>query len=223
MPTKVSAKHLQIDKTKSTILAVVAVAILVTIFSLFATKALISKGLYQRRAIKEKKDVAQTLKSNVDAAHKLVNQYQDFQQQDPNVLGGSVSGKGNQDGDNARIALDALPSKYDAPALASSLEKLMGGRNVTIRGIDVKDDPAGNPDDSQAIPELTTMPFSFEGATSFKNAKNIISDFEHSIRPFDITSLELTGTDEALRLTVSGNTYFQPAKSLSLDTMKEVE
>lgn len=220
---KTSIKHMQIDKNQSTMLAVIAGAVIIVVFGLFATKALVSKGIYQRRALHARRQVADTLKTNYDSAKTLFNQYTIFANGDPNVLGGSASGNGNLDGDNPRIVLDSLPSTYDAPALATSVEKIMTERNVTIESIKVIDDPATNSDIAQASPQAKAITFSFEGTTTFQTGMQLMQDFERSIRPFDANTVEIEGTDNALRLTVGMTTYLQPAKSLDLTPTKEIK
>jgi hypothetical protein len=208
-----SIKHVQINRSQSTMLAIIAAATVVVVFSLFATKTLIVKGAYQRRALHARKDVVT----------KLFDQYKVFADQDPNFLGGTLKGGTNLDGDNPRLVLDALPSKYDAPALASSVEKLLQGENVSISSLSVKDDPAGNSDQPQPEPIPTPMAFSFEGTTSYPTAALLLADFERSIRPFDLNTLEISGTDSQLKLTVGMTTYFQAAKSLNLKPTVEVK
>lgn len=219
----VSVKHLQLDKSQQSMLAVIAATVVIVVFCLFATKAMIVKGLYQRRVLNARHQVVSQLKSNYDSAQKLVNQYQVFADQDPNMLGGSATGGGNLDGDNARITLDSLPSTYDAPALATSLEKIMTGRHVTIDSISVTDDPVANSDKAQASPAVKTITFNFEGTADYNTAAKLLQDFERSIRPFDLNSLEISGTDNAMKLTVGMTTDFQPPKSLDLTPTKEVK
>lgn len=222
--SKVSVKHLQMDKNQSTMLLVIVMSVVVVVFSLFATKALISKGLYQKRALHARKQVAATLKTNYDSAKTLVDQYNTvFANQNPNILGGNVNGNGNLDGQNAVIVLDALPSKYDAPALATSTEKVLTDRGVSINSLTVTDDPSANSDAPQSQPTFKSMTFSFEGTTTFDTATKLFEDFEHSIRPFDLNTLEINGSDNKLKLTVGMTTYYQPAKSLDLNATKEVK
>lgn len=218
-----SIKHVQINKSQTTMLAVIASATVVVIFSLFATKALIVKGLYQGRALDARKDVVKQLKSNYDSANKLFDQYKFFANQDPNFLEGKIAGTTNLDGDNPRLVLDALPSKYDAPALASSIEKLLNNEKVTFNSLTVKDDPSGNSDQAQAEPSAIPMAFAFEGGTTYPTAALLMSDFEHSIRPFDVNTFEISGNDGDLKISAAMSTYFQPAKSLNLQPTKEVK
>jgi len=220
---KVSVKHVQIDKNQSSMLIVMAVAILVVIFCLFGTKAMIVKGMYQRRALHARKQVAQQLKDNYNSAQTLFTQYKVFADQDPNALTGTATGNTNLDGQNPVIVLDALPSNYDAPALASSVEKILIGKAVSINTLKVTDDPASNSDLAQSSPVAKPIAFSFEGTTNYASATQLLQDFERSIRPFDLNTLELTGTDNTLKLTVGMTTYYQPAKSLDLQATKEVK
>src|SRR5437868_11101895 len=220
---KVSVKHLQIDKSQSTVLAAIALAVALSIFGLFATKSLVAKGLYQRRAINARHQVADTLKSNYTAAKTLLTQYDVFAKLDPNILGGSATGSASSDGDNPRIVLDALPSTYDAPALASSIEKIMTGRAVTINSLTVTDDPTTNSDQPQAQPQAKAITFAFEGSTSYTQGAQLLQDFERSIRPFDLNTLEIAGTDSNMKLTVGMTTYYQPARSLDLTATKAVK
>lgn len=220
---KVSVKHAKLDKSQSTMLLVIALATVVVIFSLFATKALVTKGLYQRRALHARNDVVSQLKKNYSSAQTLFTQYKVFADQAPNILGGDPSGTGNTDGDNARIVLDALPSSYDAPALATSVEKILTDRSVTINSLSITDDPTTNSDAAQATPKFKPIVFSFEGTTNFAGGTQLLQDFERSIRPFDLNTLDISGTDTALKLSVGMTTYFQPAKSLDLTATKEVK
>lgn len=94
---------------------------------------------------------------------------------------------------------------------------------MAIQSIDVKDDPASNPDQAQAVPTATLVSFSFGVGSDFKTMQQLIQDFERSIRPFDVTTLDLSGTDTSLVAKVGITTYYQSAKSLNLSVTKEVK
>lgn len=220
---KKSIKHLQIDKDQTRMLTVIALAVVVVVFGLFGTKAMVTKGLYQRRALHARRQVVDQLKANVDAANTLFKQYGVFASEDINVLGGSATGSGSSDGDNAEIVLDALPSKYDAPALASSIEKILTDQNINISSLSITDDPAGNSDKPTAKPQAMPVSFSFSGSSSYAGITKLLQTFESSIRPFDITTLQISGTDTNMQLTAGVTTYFQPAKSLDLTATKVIK
>jgi hypothetical protein len=218
-----SIKHFQIDKNQTNMLVVIAVTTALVIFCLFATKSLITKGLYQNRALKARRAAASQLQANYTAAQTLFTQYKVFASQDPNLIGGTISGQGNQNGDNPKIVLDALPSKYDAPALATSIEKILIDQNIKISSLSITDDPTANSDQAEANPQAKIITFSFSGSSTYQGIQQLTQTFEKSIRPFDITNLQLSGTDNSLHLTASVNTYYQPAKSLDLSATKEVK
>lgn len=220
---KVSIKHLQIDKSQTTMLVVIAITTAVAVFGIFGIKALVSKGLYQKKALHARREAADKLKSNYSAATTLFTQYKVFAEHEPNLLGGQIKGNASQDGDNARIVLDSLPSKYDAPALASSIEKVLTDQNFKFASLSVQDDPAGNPDTPETKPTEKTITFTFIGSTTYAGAVKVLQAFERSIRPFDVTNLQISGTDQALQITVSVNTYYQPAKVLDLSPKMEVK
>jgi hypothetical protein len=223
MALHASVKHVEVNKAETSILATVAIGVVITIFSLFGIKSQLSKISYNQRVLNAKHQAAIQLKDNLSSAKALADTYQTFAAQDPNVLGGKASGQGNLDGTNAQIALDALPSTYDAPALASTIEKILNGENVSIHSILVKDDPAGNPDQAVSAPVVHPIPFSFSDETSYSVNQNLLKDFERSIRPFNVQSLTLSGSDKSLSMQVNLNTYFQPPKSLSLSNTKAVK
>jgi hypothetical protein len=223
MAKRQSIKHLQIDKSQSTVLIVIAVSTVFIVFGLFATKSLITKGLYQRRALHAQREAVDKLKANITAANTLITQYKVFAQNEPNLIGGTTDGNGDKDGDNPRIVLDALPSTYDAPALGSSLEKILTKKNITINTLSVTDDPTASAAKAEANPQPQTVTVQIAGSSTYDGITKLLQEFEHSIRPFDINNLQLGGTDKTLQLTASVNTYYQPAKSLDLSITKDVK
>lgn len=220
---KKSIKHVQIDKSQATVLGVIAAATFVTIFCLFGVKTLITKGAYQNRALKAQHKAVADLKNNYTQAQSLITQYKVFAAQNPNLLGGAISGSGGNDGDNPRIVLDSLPSKYDAPALGSSIEKILTDQNYKFSSLSITDDPAGNTDDPEEDPQPKTLTFTIAGTSSIDGTTKMLQAFERSIRPFDITNLQISGTDQSLQISATISTQYQPAKALKLSATKEVK
>jgi hypothetical protein len=210
-----ATKRVLIDKANITVVVTVSIAAFITIFSLVATKALWSQQAYQVRVIHKREKARDQLVANIKAADTLTSSYQQFESATENVIGGSAVGSGERDGDNARIVLDALPSKYDFPALATSLEKLVKGQNLTLDSITGIDDESNQQKTaSSATPQAIEMPFKVDVKGGYDNIQNLITVFEHSIRPFSINQLEFKagqGTD--ISLSVDAKTYYQPEKS----------
>jgi hypothetical protein len=225
MAMHISMKHLQINKSGNQLAIIVSVAVVISVFCLISTKSLLSQSSYQRRVLAAKNQAANQLKANVTAANQLVTQYQVFENEDPNIIGGvggTNPGNGPQDGDNARIVLDALPSQYDFPALISSIEKVLGGEGVSDQGIGGTDQGTVPPpsDPSQITPQAMT--FTLDVSGNVTNIQKLLTDIERSIRPIDVSNLQLSGAQDNMQMNISATTYYQPAKTLA-NSQKEVK
>lgn len=212
-----STKRIAIDKAYATILIAIGVATFITMFSLVASKGLYSQMRYQSKVSSKKQKALKTLKDNLQSADQLITSYKAFADETTNVLGGNPKGDGPNDGDNSRIVLDALPSKYDFPALTTSIEKLLKDNGFSITSITGNDDEvAQSAQDSSEDPQPVKMPFSIEVTTSPQRGKELIQLFEKSIRPMQVQQLELESQNGQLKVTLSANSFYQPEKSLNV-------
>ena len=216
-PTAVSVKRLQIDRANARIVAYVSVAAFVLVFSLVATKTLINQAAYQNRVIGQKRTAVNQLKEDIAATGKLKTAYEAFTSTSQNVLGGVPSGTGSMDGNNAKIVLDALPSTYDFPGLTTSLETLLNQQSVKINSISGTDDEvAQSANQSSVSPKPVPIPFTVGVEGGYADVQNVISSFEKSIRPIQLQTLSIVGSKDKVVLSVSAQTFYQPAKSLSV-------
>lgn len=213
-----SPKRIQINKANLTIVVAVGVATFLIIFSLFAGKALLSQRAYQSRVIAQQSVANKTVQENLKARDLLVVRYKEFIEQPTNIIGGTITGTGDRDGDNAKIVLDALPSKYDFPALASSIEKLVKDNGTTITSIAGSDDELNQQSAATAAEKPVEIPFQLSVSGGFESIQNLISVFERSIRPIKINTMTLTGADARLILNVNAVTYYQPETGLRVTT-----
>jgi Tfp pilus assembly protein PilO len=214
----ISTKRLMIDQANARIVAYVGVAAFIVVFSLVATKTLISQAAYQNRVISKKKIAVAQLKSDIAATTQLKTAYDAFTGTSQNVLGGDPSGAASKDGNNAKIVLDALPSSYDFPGLTTSLETLLSGQSVTINSISGTDDEvAQQPNQTSVNPQPVPIPFTVAVQGDYSGVQNVVGAFEKSIRPMQIQSLSLTGNQGKLTLSLTAQTYYQPAKSLNIN------
>lgn len=216
-----STKRLQIDRANARIVAIIALAALLTTFSLVAGKALLDQRSYQARVITEKKKAADQLQQNLAALDSLKTSYSQFVGASENIIGGNPSpdSSGDRDGDNAKIILDALPSKYDFPALTSSVEKILRDRNFTFDGIGGSDDEITQADQQTSVnPEPIEIPFQLSVTSDFNALVRLVKAFELSVRPMQIISLSFSGNDAAATMDLSIKTYYQPGTSLDITT-----
>ena len=214
-----STKRSLIGKANSTIVLVTGIAAFLVIFCLVASKTLLSQMGYQNRIMNAKKTAVSQLKTNLEARNSLVSSYAAFVNTPQNVIGGDPHGSGAQDGDNAKLVLDALPSQYDFPALATSLEKMITSQNLQISSISGTDEELQQGAVSASgDPQPVSMPFQVSVSGSYDNVMNLISLFNKSIRPFQILTVELSGNQSNMTATISAQTFFQPEKDFKIST-----
>ena len=219
-------KGLKTSKSKTRLVAIVAIATIITVFCLVSAKTLFSQATYNKRVLDARHEALTQLEANVGAADQLMGQYQIFQTgNNTNIIGGKNSTDPSlapPNGDNARIVLDALPSKYDFPALISSVAKILDNNGFTNQSVEGKDLSNTINSDPTPKPELATITLVVTGTGNYKAVGTLVKDFERSIRPFDITKVEVKGSESNMSVSLTMDTYFQPALSLTLST-KEIK
>ncbi len=211
-----SAKRIAIDKANASLIVIISVTVFITVFSIVAIRSLYQQMNYQSKVIDKKETTLAQVKENIEEVSKLNLAYQEFSSGTANILGGNPTGSGDKDGDNARIVLDALPSKYDYPALITSLNKLIqtGGYQVTsITGVDDEVNQANN--DASSKPEPIEMPFTIQARIDPTSGKPFFELFERSIRPFVISNILAEVEGGNLEVTVDAKTFFQPEKRMN--------
>lgn len=214
-------KRSLISKANSTMVVATSLAVFVLVFALVAGKSLLGQMAYQNQVISRKKQALNVLRADLQARDSLAESYNSFVASDPNVLGGSLKGSGDSDGDNAKLVLDALPSKYDFPALTASLEKLILGQGLQISGISGSDDEANQADkQSSSNPQPINIPFQIQVRGSYAAVQNLVSVMQRSIRPFQISVIDLSGDENNMTAVISAQTFYQPQKNL--DIVQEV-
>jgi hypothetical protein len=216
-------KRTMITQANKKILVMTSVAAFLVVFSLVAAKTLVGQIAYQNKVISQEKQTQTQLQTDLSARTSLVNAYQAFTNTPQNVLGGNPSGTGSQDGSNSKIVLDALPSTYDFPALATTLEALIKSQNLQISSITGTDEELSQQSNqTSATPVPVAMPFSFSVTGSYQALQNLIGIMQASIRPMQIQTLDMTGSESDMTATITAQTYYQPQKTFTV-TQQEVQ
>ncbi|HZM64561.1 MAG TPA: type 4a pilus biogenesis protein PilO [Candidatus Saccharimonadales bacterium] len=211
-------KRTLIGKANSTMVIATSIAAFVLVFTLVAGKAMLGQMGYQNKVIDAKKTALKQIESDLKAVGSLNESYRNFVDDNPNVLGGDANGTASQDGDNAKLVLDALPSRYDFPALTTSLEALVTGQNLQILGISGTDEEAVQGlQKTSGQPEPIAMPFQLQVSGAYASIQSLIDSFSRSIRPFQIHSLEIAGDENSMLLNINAQTFFQPEKTLNIE------
>jgi hypothetical protein len=217
---QISLKRIGVDKTNSRIVAITAAAAFLSVFFIVASISLFSQVMYQNRVIGKKRVAVKQLEANIKARDSLVDSYQAFVSAPQNILGGNPIGTGATDGSNAKIVLDALPSKYDFPALTTSIEKILREQGVRLDTLTGSDDEVNQAAAaSTANPQPVEVPFEFTATSDFANTNKAVGALERSIRPIQIQKLQLSGgqSPNELKLNISAKTFYQPAKALTIN------
>ena len=210
-----SQKRTQINKANTTMVAVVAIAAFVFVFSIVASRALIIRMSYQNRIIAAKEKARDQLIANINTVDDLVVSYKAFVETPDNVIGGSPTGKSDKDGNNSKVVLDALPSKYDFPGLTTSIEKILKNNGSSINSISGTDDEvAQSSGDDSSKP--VAMSFKLSASGTYDSTQKLLSLLQRSIRPIHVKQLDLSGNDKGIEVTITADSYFQPEKTLTI-------
>lgn len=214
-----STKRALINRANTRIVIYVSAAAFILVFSLVATKTLISQAAYQNRVISSKRVAVNQLKSDIVATSRLESAYNAFVSTPQNVLGGNPNSNGSQDGNNAKIVLDALPSSYNLPDFNTSLENLLTNQSgINIDNISASDEEAQEGSNQlSSNPQPVPIPFTVSVDGSYGSIQGVIGAFERSIRPIQVQMLSINGNGSDLTLTVNAQTYYQPAKSFNIN------
>jgi hypothetical protein len=211
-------KRLGVDKANARIVGMTATAAFLVIFFLVASYSLLGQLTYQNRIISAKKTAVNQLKKNITARDSLVKSFTAFAGAGQNFIGGSSTGSGPQDGSNSRLVLDALPSKYDYPALATSLEKIATDQRVGIDSMNGIDDEIAQSSKQETESSPIEMPFVLKTASDYAGAQRLVDALDRSIRPIKIQKIQITGDSGKINLDTTGSSYYLPAKQLTLRT-----
>lgn len=217
----ISIKRLQIDKSNANTIAFLAISSAIVVFSLVASRALMSQRSYQARVIAQKQLTLNQLRANNQAASELATAFQVFQEPANNIIGGTKTGATDKDGDNAKIVLDALPSKYDFPALTASLDKILGNQGFKVSNINGTDDEVNQSQQASTAAPIA-IPFEVTVSGTFNDVQGAIDILQRSIRPIQLVRIELGGSNGTLGAKISALTYYQPEKAITITT-KEIK
>lgn len=214
MASNTSVKHNQIEKINRKMFILVAIAAVTFSFSVVASLSLFNRLRYQDRVIEERKMAENDLQKNLDNLNKLTKSYNDFDAPSVSVIQTNEK--------NSKIVLDALPSKYDFPALAVSMEKLMRDLNLRSIGFSGKDEEVAAVQ-SSADPKPIEIPFSLTGSGNYDvNIQKLVTDIQRSIRPIVINRISISGNQADISYVIDAKTYYQPSKKLEIP-LKDIE
>ncbi|HUA13217.1 MAG TPA: hypothetical protein VL989_01825 [Candidatus Sulfotelmatobacter sp.] len=215
---ELSSKRLAITKANSQLIVILSIASFITIFCLVASNSVYSLIKHQSDVISKSQQAKNQLQTDIVAYQQLVKSYNKFQSGSTNIIGGSTSGGGYNAGTNAQIVLDALPPKYDFPELITDINNLITTGGFQVQSLTGTDDQLSESTNSSSEnPQPVAMPFTFSvNNTNYTGAQQLFTLLDRSIRPIQIDTMTIAGSDGTMSITVNAHSYYQPGKTLSI-------
>lgn len=208
------SKRQQVDKDKTLALVAIGIASVVLVAGIIVSKAFWSQATYLNKVAGIKEEAIRQLEENKQSLVSLGDSYEEFVSSNPNLIGGSVDGTAANDGDNAKLVLDALPSSYDFPALVSSVENILTPYKInSITGVD----DSVSQSSAEGTDQPVEMPVIVEFTSTYSGSINAITSFKNSIRPFRIDKIEMEGTNNRLKTTLNLVSYYQPETGMKIE------
>lgn len=211
-------KRAQITKANRVMFMWVAGASVVVSASIVMALMMFQKGMHNQKAISKLHETVKTLKTNNSNVPNLEDKLR--------ALGSNESllALRSNDTDNAlRVILDALPADPNPSALGASMQSRLFG-DIAVESIQVT--PLGSAEAAVAAEEGATtadtgseaqsIAFQFSVKGSAPQLKDLLTRLERSIRTIQITNLKLESSGGEQTLTVEGEAYYLPAKTLEL-------
>lgn len=210
-------KRQQIAKASRTMFMWVAGASVIVGASGVLLFVLVQKLIFNERILAEKRNTVNTLEQNINVVAELEDNVR--------VLNTDKALKDLQtpaDSEPVQVIFDALPSKPNAEALGSALvhKDLLGHPSITVESIVLKSPEDGGNESSEETDGGNTLSFTFVvSAKSPEDLRDLLTRMSRSIRSFSITSIIVEGEDP-IKMTVEGNAFYQPAKTVDVTTKK---
>lgn len=196
-----STKRQAIKKASTVIMIAMTIAAVVLSLSLVGLKFMWSINTHNSKVIAKKELARDTLKDNVDKIDDLIANFEQLEQ-------GKI---------NSQTILDALPSKYDFPALATSVEALASRSGLVLKSY-AGDDNEATAINSEVNPVPIEMPVNITVEGSYESLVRFINNLDKSIRPMQVNQITIKGTDQTLKVDMQLSSYYQPAVSVDIQT-----
>lgn len=203
-----SEKRSKIEQSRTRVVVFISLAVAVLIFTIFAAQSLIKQIQYNNKVLSLRNQAVAQLEQNIDQANQLAVSFEAFDNAQESVIGNATK--------NSTIILNALPSKYDLPALVTSLESVINSSGASISSITGNDEEV-TAEQSSLNPEPKEIPFTISAKGSYAAIQSLVFNLERSTRPIVVKEISFKGSDNDLEATISAVTYYQPVKKLDLD------
>jgi hypothetical protein len=215
-------KRTQIAKANKTMFIWIAVASALVGSALVVSFFLFQKAVFNEKVLSEKNTTVSNLDNNNRVAPELQSQIQVL---DTNQA--LISSKANDNDQAVQVILDALPSEGNSLALGASLQnKLLAGVQGLTAVQSLQVDPIIGVESLNSTTTVDAAAGAGANEISFRlvvkgnqdSIKAVLQNFERSIRTISITSLQIETQPDGQLMTVVAKAYFEPSKTIELET-----
>lgn len=220
--TIVVRKRQQIASANRTMFIWVAIASVVVGSASVGAVFLAQKAWFNERVLAEKSKTVGTLDKNIKSIDSLKDQVR-LMNTNQALRDAMAPGETQP----IQVVLDALPADANSSALGASLQtKLLNDPALTIETLRV--DPVegvesstelGVEDASATSNGETSIHFVFTVSTpsgQVSALKDLLGRLERSVRAIDVAKLTIEGQGNRVSMTVEGNAFYEPAKTVEL-------
>lgn len=171
---------------------------LVIVVTVFFAQSLFHTALHNTRVNTALNRANTQLTSDLTAANTLVSAY-------------------NSLGDTKQLIANALPSTGDYPGLTALLENAGAATSVTVKSVSPNQSnqlvaTSSASAGAQTINFSSTVTGTYTAVLAFLNA------LQQSVRPIQVSSLQINGTGSAITAQVNGQAYYQGSAQLPFKT-----
>lgn len=221
--TIVVRKRQQIATANRTMFIWVAIASVVVGSAGVGAVFLAQKAWFNERVLAEKTKTVGTLDKNLKSIDDLKDQVRTMNTNQ--ALRDAMAPGETQP---IQVVLDALPSDANSSALGASLQtKLLNDPALTIEtlrvdpveGVESTTELGVEDASASASGSTTSIHFVFTVSTPSGQVgalKDLLGRLERSVRAIDVTKLTVEGQGNRVSMTVEGNAFYEPAKTVEL-------
>ena len=210
-------KRQQIQQANRTVFVWVAIAAAVVSAALVMTQFMVKQFIYNNKVYAAQVESNDTLVKNAAEYDSLKAEITKLVA-DPQLTKLRVDPADNP----LQVIIDAMPTTDDRIGLAASLQQIILTQSgAKIDGIGFVDQSSGLAAPSGSVPTgVNLVTVSFTASGSYDTIKSLLDRVHRSIRPINVTSLKLTGSNSLMKAEIQAVTYYATPKTTDLKKEK---
>ena len=209
-------KRQQIENSSRTMFVWVALASALVGVALVVSYFLVQQIWFQQKVLGEKNKTLSVLRSSNSNVEELRN---NIRLLSTNSALGSI--KARSEDSALQVVLDALPADENVLALGASVQKnlIESVPNVNLESISYNNSSTARDEGSSTNTDTDVKEIGFTVVVSSTDAnalKEVLTNFEKSIRVIDIDNMVVEMSSNRITLTLSAHAYYSPEKRIEL-------